>query len=781
MAEQIERLVTVWDAQFDKLDEKLDKIRRSHFKATSIIKKDADNLAARLERNYGAVGKAMGNVFDDSRLAVLNTGTSRLSVFGSALEPLGPAGMAAAAGVAALAVAATQAVAAMRFADEIDDAAQKLNIGTDALQEYRFAMTEVGGTAQDADKALEGFSKALGSAQSGLSPRAMKPFAALGFTREDLDKFNSGEEALAEVSRRVAELGKESERAAVVEKLGLGPMLPLLREGAERMEELRQKAQDLGYVMDAELVEKGAVANQQFETMAHIIDVQMKSAFVGLADEVLTVTSALADALSALNDFIERFDDWKVKANAMYGDDFTTELFSGNSGQALWSAGRATFSGRAGRAGSLWSDGADRLAGNTVDRQGLADLANGTGRHRAGGAGGTDRLNEPPGRQSNGGRDRAAREAEQRAQRAERADDAIARLDREVNRAMYIDFGQTGIAGNASIARANIAEELAEKLKAIDRDAAEYLRTNGLRGLSETEAEMMRVRERELADLLTQAETTKEGLAFSRYRLEQEEASVEALNEHLDLTSQMMRSETDRVAVQRRILMAEQEIERKRLAQSLALDGNLTEDERRQKLDEFDRNAGARVQVFDHRETERLRDTFKSYGRDLIEAAKSGNLGEYIANQLQQRLMDMALDGLFNMLGGNEQGGGIVGTLLKSIPGFATGTASAPGGLAFVHGGEVLANLKPGTSVIPAHAVRAMGALQGGVPMGPGAGPSRFDININLDGANGDQAIRDIAYRAAAEGSAAAVRQATAIARKSAPGLQARMARLGTT
>lgn len=410
MAEQYERLVTVWDANFQKLDEKLDKINRKHHVVAAKIKKDADNLTTRLEGRYGAAGRALGNIFSDSRMAAINAGSSRLSVFGSALEPLGGAGLAAAAGIAAVAVATQQAIAAMRFADEIDDAAQQLNIGVEALQEYRFAMTEVGGTAADADAAIGNFTKTLGLAQSGLSAKAMRGFAALGFTKADLDAFDSGEEALVEVARRVSELSKESERAAVAEKLGLGDMLPLLREGADRMEELRQKAQDLGFVMDADLVAKGADANQQFETMAHVIDVQMKSAFVGLSDEILAFTGQIAGALRGLNAFIERFDEWKGRAR-LTGD--LPDEHESNAAR-LGPAGMVyAFARNRVRAGRRRLDGRQQRmerAINTPDdpddpallRQQMAvEAANRPRPH-----GGTDRLDQP---RSGGGGGRRAR------------------------------------------------------------------------------------------------------------------------------------------------------------------------------------------------------------------------------------------------------------------------------------------------------------------------------------------------------------------------------------
>ncbi|QBX37731.1 hypothetical protein E4M02_14185 [Brevundimonas sp. S30B] len=54
----------------------------------------------------------------------------------------------------------------------------------------------------------------------------------------------------------------------------------------------------------------------------------------------------------------------------------------------------------------------------------------------------------------------------------------------------------------------------------------------------------------------------------------------------------------------------------------------------------FDRNANRQIQLFDHRETERLRSEFRSYGREVVGAIEAGRIGEYIGDRLKERLMD---------------------------------------------------------------------------------------------------------------------------------------------
>jgi hypothetical protein len=499
MSDQIERLVTYWDSNYQKLDEKLNKMTRAHYAAAAKMKKDADTFTAQMEKRYGAAGLAMANVFNDSRMATIQAGAGHLRVFGSALEPLGVAGLAAAAGVTALAVATQQTVAAMQFADEIDDAAQKLNVGTTALQEFRFAMTEVGGEAADADKAIEAFNKTLGLAQSGLSPKAKKAFDALGIDQATLDSWDSFEDAIPRLSREIAALGKESERAAVVEKLGLGPMLPLLREGQEEMERLRRKAQEIGIVMGAELVAKGAEANQQFQTMAEVINVQLTSAFVELSDEVVGFVTIIADALKSLNDFIERANRLK----AITGGGFDVGNIA-----------------RIGTADGLVRTGWGAVSGALHGPQ-KADP------NKAVPVGGlpTGRLTHP---ERGGGGRRGRDTAEQRERQQEQFDRELARVQTELLR--WHERELQSIQSQTATKLAVLAAERAETLRDITQREEEYARSDGLRGLSKAQADQLRAVQESVAAEEEAQIIWEERRALAEYQLGiEEEASRQTI------------------------------------------------------------------------------------------------------------------------------------------------------------------------------------------------------------------------------------------------------------
>lgn len=98
----------------------------------------------------------------------------------------------------------------------------------------------------------------------------------------------------------------------------------------------------------------------------------------------------------------------------------------------------------------------------------------------------------------------------------------------------------------------------------------------------------------------------------------------------------------------------------------------------------------------------------------FVDILRSRNIGEEIGYRFRDAAFNN-LEQLFSKLFSSalSSDGGIFGSLLKSIPGFANGTRSAPGGLAFVgERGPELVNLPRGSQVIPNHQLRGFGANQ---------------------------------------------------------------------
>lgn len=287
--------------------------------------KGAEQVRAELDK-IGPAGSKMGRELDRAMrvpgpgLKALDVGVNqarggleglagRLGPVGSGMAGLGAAGLAVAGGIAAAVIAAgaavQQASEAMRFADDLEDAAGKINIGVEALQEWRFAAAEAGATAADADSAIDGFQKKLGEAMAG--GRSVKWFERLGFSAADLKEFKGTEDALDAVIDKIAGLGTEAERAAVAEKLGLGPLVPLVRQGSDAIDDMRARARELGIVMDEEMVKRGAAASREMEVLSQKIDMQLKQAFIDMGPVLIQIMGLVGQLASALNNVANSF------------------------------------------------------------------------------------------------------------------------------------------------------------------------------------------------------------------------------------------------------------------------------------------------------------------------------------------------------------------------------------------------------------------------------------------------------------------------------------------
>lgn len=367
---EIDRLTVVWDARFDRLEDKLNKAVRATYGAASKMEKRLDATNDNIGRKFGkGIGSTISNELDG-----LAGNVGRAS---TALSGFGAAGVAAAASLGGLLLVMGQIKAAVAFGDEIADSAQKIGVTTDTLQEFRYAIHQVGGETKDADEALGKFTQTLGKAQTGLGKRAGKGFAALGL---DPKEFKDVDSALSAVLDRLSRVQSEAQRQSIASALGLEKFIPLAREGAAKTDQLREAARRLGYVMDADLIAKAGEANDKLEDLQQIIDVQLKSAFVDMAPVVLTVAQALADAARAVRELADDIKgawpvlrSWVSLLKEAGGQ--TLKNLTGPVGQAVQGASALAReglrkAGQAQRAKELGASIQNMLAGGPVDLRG---------------------------------------------------------------------------------------------------------------------------------------------------------------------------------------------------------------------------------------------------------------------------------------------------------------------------------------------------------------------------------------------------------------------------
>jgi hypothetical protein len=313
--------------------------------------------AKAVEEGLGSINvkRALDKVFDSSKLAVIEEGSTKLRIFGSAIEPLGPLGIAAAAGVVALGAAFEESRKAIEYADSLYKAAQAAHVSTDALQEYRAAIVKAGGDANAAGPALLAFSETLGKAQEGL--KGLRPFQALfgkGFSVADVRGLGSNENALDAVVAKIQNLSSRSQQDAAISQFGLQGLAPLILAGADAWKEYRDEAKKAGLVLDQEVIRRGHELNVQMDELTGKIKNELTSAFIslgpvltgllGLVDKMLSgigkfagelarspaIQALIATSLgSAAGDAVQKFGQSQVAEFGVSGDLTEAQLQAG--------------------------------------------------------------------------------------------------------------------------------------------------------------------------------------------------------------------------------------------------------------------------------------------------------------------------------------------------------------------------------------------------------------------------------------------------------------------
>ena len=180
------------------------------------------------------------------------------------------------------------------YADEIDKLSERTGINREELQRWKYAASQSGADIGKLETGVKKLSDVMDDAING-NEKTQEAFTKLGISLDDL-KNKSQEDIFSAVMNGLADMEQGAQRNALGNDL-LGKsyteMLPLLNAGSGGMQELKDRADELGIVMSEDMVK----ANVKFgDTMADV-----KDAFGGIVREL---TNAALPMLQSFLDFI---------------------------------------------------------------------------------------------------------------------------------------------------------------------------------------------------------------------------------------------------------------------------------------------------------------------------------------------------------------------------------------------------------------------------------------------------------------------------------------------
>lgn len=237
--------------------------------------------------------------------------TSRAGSAGVALGAFGFAGMAAAAALGALAIATQGAFEAMKNAADLTDTADRIGIGVEALQQWRYVADEAGVDTGTLESVMEKLNGTLGKFKMGLGDAKLKPvFEELGITKDQLRNVQTADEMLLLLSDTLGRVSDRSKQVSLARQLGAEEALPVIRMTREEIEQLMQASSDLGLVIDEETNKRLDEADRKLERAGQQMRIVRDTAVAPLADIFADAAAELAGMAVQFSEIEARAPGW---------------------------------------------------------------------------------------------------------------------------------------------------------------------------------------------------------------------------------------------------------------------------------------------------------------------------------------------------------------------------------------------------------------------------------------------------------------------------------------
>lgn len=254
-------------------------------KATKQMEQDAARSATRVNQAMATIGTTIGGVgkaFAGGLIgSVLGAGISGV------IDKMGEV----ARGVAEIGDKAKIAGVNVKAFQELKFVAEQNRVGVDALQD---GLKELSLRADE-------FIVSLGKSGSGA-----EAFQRLGYSVDDLkEKLKDPSALFAEIIGRLGQLDKAAQiriSDEVFGGTGGEQFVQLIGQGERGIRDTIQAANDLGVVMDAQLIERAAEVDRRFHMISQTVGTTLKSAIVSAAD--------------SLSEFIDGFRDYQKQMSS---------------------------------------------------------------------------------------------------------------------------------------------------------------------------------------------------------------------------------------------------------------------------------------------------------------------------------------------------------------------------------------------------------------------------------------------------------------------------------
>ena len=196
---------------------------------------------------------------------------------------------------------ATKGAAA--YADEILTLSSQTSLSTQTLQEYRYMADLTDTSLETITGSLTKLTKNMDAARDG-SASAAAAFDTLGISVTNSDgTLRTSDEVFQEAITALGSISNEAERDALAMNIfgkSAKDLNPLIEAGGDAIEAFRQEAQDMGYVLDTDTLEKMGAVQDGFDRLGLAAESAKNQIGAAIGQFILPYLNQLVGAVQAL-------------------------------------------------------------------------------------------------------------------------------------------------------------------------------------------------------------------------------------------------------------------------------------------------------------------------------------------------------------------------------------------------------------------------------------------------------------------------------------------------
>jgi len=243
--------------------------------------------------------KLFGSILVDSTGADSKIESTDKKAFslGGTLGKVGGAAVLAGAALAGMAVAAGTAIFGLatntaEVTDRIDKMSQKIGLSRKGFQEWDFIMSQSGSSVEVLQSGFKKFTGVMDDAVTG-NKKATGAFKELGISTGELKKL-SPEETFDKTIIALQNMPEGAHKSALANDLlgrSASELAPLINGAAGSVEEMRDKANELGLVLGDDAIDAGVVFTDSMDQIKRSVS----AAFATIGAEVMPIVQTFLD------------------------------------------------------------------------------------------------------------------------------------------------------------------------------------------------------------------------------------------------------------------------------------------------------------------------------------------------------------------------------------------------------------------------------------------------------------------------------------------------------